>query len=698
MTVLDGAPSSTAADDSAASPPPAATTTTTTATGHPRSITFRSLFVGTLCVIAVCAGTPINDLIVSDTSLVAGFLPLAAVLLTFILVVGINAPLHRWAPRHALRQGELGVVLLMTLVSCGIPNWGLMRFLAPTPVAPFHLGASDERFWNAFTGMNLPGWLFPVDSVANGRTNPEGRAATWFYTRVPREADIPWTAWIVPMLAWGVFAAAMIATVVALGRLILGQWMTNERLPMPLVQVQAALIESPAPGFALNKLFRTPMLWIALGGVFAVLMLSCLNTYFPRYFPAIPLKYDFRGILSEEPLSFLRDNVKQAAVSFTVVGVTFFIRSRAAFSLWATYLFVNLIDVQQGMRQGEIPTGVWQDQHLGACIAFVAAIGWIGRHHWMRILRSAFGLRRRAADDGPYRSTFWVAAAGTVVMLAWLIAVGVRPWMAGLIVLFIVVAHVIVARVVAETGLPFYRTGINVQQVYSNLPAAMLGARDVYFASVFNVLGPLTTRDSVMTFAQHGLGVAASSGVDEKRQRGLGRVMAWALMIGFLVAAPATLWCHYSYPTPSSQEARPARNYFGAEYVQQRDVRNPVNDHSRGTFPAKAYSPAAQVATGFGITALLEFLSLRFAGWPLLPVGYVASHGAFMGNAWFSIFLGWLAQRTVVRLGGAKLFERARPFFIGIIFGECLAAGVWLLVNAIVVANGYESKAVTFLL
>jgi hypothetical protein len=515
--------------------------------------------------------------------------------------------------------------------------------------------------------------------------------------RVPRGEHIPWHAWIKPILAWGIFAAAMMATLVSIGRLILEQWMTNERLPMPLVQVQAALIEPPESGFALNKLFRTPTLWIAMGGVFAILMLSCLNTYFPRYFPTIPLKYDFRGILSEEPLSFLRDNVKQAAVSFTVIGVTFFIRSRAAFSLWATYLFMNLIDVQQGMRQGEIPVGIWQDQHLGACIAFIGAILWIGRHHWMRILRIAFG-GRRDASDGPYRSTFWIAVIGTTVMFAWLLVVGVRPWVAATIVLFILVAHVVVSRVVAETGLPFYRTTIGIHQIYTNMPTSWLSAKDVFFASVFNVLGPVTTRDSVMTFTQTGLGVAASAGVDEKKERGLGRVMAWALLIGFLVAAPATIYCQYSYPTPSSDEARPARNYFGAEYVPQRDVRNRVNDHSRGTFPGKAYSPGVQVATGFGVTALLEFLSLRFAAWPLLPVGYVVSYGSFIGNAWFSIFLGWLAQRIVVRLGGAKLFERARPFFIGIIFGECLAAGVWLLINAILVANGFESKRVTFLL
>ena len=281
------------------SAPPAATN----ATDKPaeRSITCRSLLVGTLCVIAVCAGTPFNDLILSDTSLVAGFLPLAAVLLPFLARRRRQRAAAPLGAAHALRRGELAIVLLMTLVSCGIPNWGLMRFLAPTPVAPFHLGACDERFWNAFAGMNLPGWLFPVDNVADGRTDP---TATWFYTRVPRGENIPWTR---------VDHAAA-----RLGHLrrrdardarrdrparSSQQWMTNERLPFPLVQVQAALIESPAPGFALNKLFRSPLLWIALGGVFAILMLSCLNAYFPRYFPTIPLKYDFRGILSEEPLS-----------------------------------------------------------------------------------------------------------------------------------------------------------------------------------------------------------------------------------------------------------------------------------------------------------------------------------------------------------------------------------------------------------
>jgi hypothetical protein len=79
-------------------------------------------------------------------------------------------------------------------------------------------------------------------------------------------------------------------------------------------------------------------------------------------------------------------------------------------------------------------------------------------------------------------------------------------------------------------------------------------------------------------------------------------------------------------------------------------------------------------------------------------VGYVAGYGAFIGNAWFSIFVGWIAKVLIVRFGGARLFQDARPFFVGIIFGESLAAGVWLILNAVIVLNGGESQAVKFLL
>jgi hypothetical protein len=657
-------------------------------------VTWRSILLGTISVIAVCGLTPLNDLTVNDTSLCAGYMPLAAVLILFLLVVGINAPLHRWFPRRALRSGELAVIVLMTLVACGLPNWGLMRFFVPSPIAPFHVGAGDQQFWRSFLGMDLPHWLFPVADVKGGRTSP---IAQWFYNKVPEGERIPYHAWLLPLATWGIFAGAMLATLAAMARLLIDQWAVNERLPFPLVQVHAALIEQPAPGRSLNAMFRSPVLWIGLGGVLAIHMLTCLNAYFPRHFPAIPLRFDLTNIFSEEPFIYLRPKLKKALLSFTVVGVTFFIRSRAAFSLWAVFIIVNLIEMQQGMRQYEIPSAAWQDQHLGSCVAFIGGILWIGRHHWMRVLRSAFG-RRDHGERAGYAASFWIAVAGTAVMLGWLWIVGVHLWVAVLIVAFILAAHLVVARVVAETGLPFYRSGINASQVYGNFSPQNFSTRDIYFGSVFNVLGPLTTRDGLTTFATTGLGVCKATGVEDGGRRRLGGAIALALIVGFFVAFFATLHCQYSYPTPGSQEARPQRNYFGAEYIPRRDVASAVDQFAQGRFAPKQHNPYVHMSIGFVATVLLQVASLRWAAWPLLPVGYVASYGAFVENAWFSIFVGWLAQVLIVRFGGASLFQKAKPFFVGIIFGEGLAAGIWLIVNAIVVMNGGMGQSVKFLL
>src|SRR5438552_8927372 len=95
-------------------------------TSRSRSVTPRSILLGTLAAVLVCGLMPYNDYVLSDTSLTAGFLPLGAVLIEFLLIVAINAPLHKFAPRRALAGGELAVIVLMTLIASRVPNWGLM--------------------------------------------------------------------------------------------------------------------------------------------------------------------------------------------------------------------------------------------------------------------------------------------------------------------------------------------------------------------------------------------------------------------------------------------------------------------------------------------------------------------------------------------------------------------------------------------
>jgi hypothetical protein len=100
------------------------------------------------------------------------------------------------------------------------------------------------------------------------------------------------------------------------------------------------------------------------------------------------------------------------------------------------------------------------------------------------------------------------------------------------------------------------------------------------------------------------------------------------------------------------------------------------------------------MSIGAGITAFLQVMALRFSAWPLLPVGYLFSHTIYSQEGWFSIMLGWMIKVLIVRFGGARLYQRAKPFFIGLIFGEALTVGFWLVVNLLLISSG---KGVEFL-
>ena len=54
----------------------------------------------------------------------------------------------------------------------------------------------------------------------------------------------------------------------------------------------------------------------------------------------------------------------------------------------------------------------------------------------------------------------------------------------------------------------------------------------------------------------------------------------------------------------------------------------------------------------------------------------------------FSVFLAWGIKAMVLKLGGAKFYQRTRPFFIGIILGEVVCAGGWVVVDYVTGMTG----------
>lgn len=657
-----------------------------------RAVTWRSAVLGTLLAGVVCALVPYNDYIVENTVFVGSYLPLAMVLTFFVLVVLVNAPLHRWAPRLALTRGELAVVMAMMLAACGIAAQGMLRSLIPTMVSSFYLGQQDPRFWNNFLGLDLPQWLFPVGAVVDGRNSP---VLAWFYNRVPEGTAIPYSAWIVPLAGWGVFMFSLLATLFALARIVGPQWAVNERLSFPIAQMQNALIEPPEPGRSLNPLFRSRGFWIALGSVFFIQMLWGLDKYFPKFVPEIPLRYDLRTVFSETPWVYFGDTVKAATIYCTFIGITYFIPSRMGFSLWSIYLITECIAVQRRSVQDEIPDAAWMDQHLGASVAFLVGVLWIGRAHWWAVMKQAFLFGRKS--NGPnYRPAVFTVIGGIVLMTIWLLAVGVHLWVAALIVAVLMLVHLVIARVVAETGLPFIRSYVNTMQVVTAVPPTLMSGHDVYFSGVFMQNGTWPSRESFLVFALHGLKVNGQLDDQTKPSRGLVALIAWALVFGFIVSSVAWLNMYYTHSMPLTARSA-VENHLALVDWPKGQIVDPLNQWADGRFPAKAHNPGLQMGIGATVTGLLQFATLRWSGWPFMPVGYVLSYSPYIRNAWFSIFLGWLAKTVIVRFGGARMYQNARPLFVGLVFGEGLAAGCWMVINLLLAWLGYDYKFIQLL-
>jgi dsRNA-specific ribonuclease len=46
-------------------------------------------------------------------------------------------------------------------------------------------------------------------------------------------------------------------------------------------------------------------------------------------------------------------------------------------------------------------------------------------------------------------------------------------------------------------------------------------------------------------------------------------------------------------------------------------------------------------------------------------------------------FLGWLCKYFILKSGGLRLYRRLRPAFLGMVVGEALIGGIWILIGMI---------------
>jgi hypothetical protein len=456
------------------------------------------------------------------------------------------------------------------------------------------------------------------------------------------------------------------------------QWISYERLTYPLVQVPLTMTEEGARGERLNPFFKNPVMWIGFSIPAIWGTLHGLHNYFPDILPIAQSADMFSTYLpifrETPPLYFV--------LRFNILGFFYFLKTEIAFSLW----FFNLLSVL--LRGAFAMLGISSSQTLGAghavhnpilahhsmggMLVLVLAGLWMARNHLRAVFSKAFS-RTAEVDDSDeiisYRTAVFMLLGGCAVLVGWLWMAGVPIWAATALLFLALVLFFGFTRVVAEGGLsdgalPVIPAGILISAVGSSVlgPHGMVG-----LATTFMWTGNM--RSFVMASCANGLKLGEELGENK-------RPLFWAMILALVISLVSAIWMLLSM----SYEAGALNMRLGGtgtahragfDFVE-RLLRTPTEPHLWGWI---------NTAIGAGIMSLLMFARWRYIGWPLHPLGYPIGPIWIMDALWFNMFLAWLIKVIVLKYGGVELYRNTRPFFLGLILGNVVPGGIFLIVD-----------------
>jgi len=373
--------------------------------------------------------------------------------------------------------------------------------------------------------------------------------------------------------------------------------------------------------------------------------------------------------------------VLRVGVNFLMLGFAYFINTSIAFSLWFFYL-VTVVEKRvlhvMGITTANASLGQWTEpimghQSMGALIVLVIAGLWVGRGHLAMVWRKAIGSDPSVDDSDEimsYRSAVIGCGVGVIGMSVWLWQSGVPGWIAPLFVFAALVIFTGLTRAIAEAGIPT----ISPAMVPAGFVISTVGVPALGVAGLIATGHTLIWSGEMLVFMMAPLatGLRLGSETTGNRRRLLLGIAA-AMLITLVVSVWFTLHLAYKHGgvNLSGQFFGTFPRYPATLALQQ--LNNPTDPSLSGTL---------WMVGGGVVMVLLMVARQHFVGWPLHPLGFAVAPGWTMGVLWSSILLAWLIKRLVLRFGGARTYERTKPFFLGLVMGQLVVAGVWLVIDS----------------
>ena len=568
----------------------------------------------------------------------------------------LNGLVRRWAPRWALTQPELITIYTMLAVASALSGMDMMQGLLMVMTHSTWF-ATPENNWAGMFAEYPPQWLLIRDrSVLEGYYQGHSTLYRWDIIR----------AWLGPAAWWIGFIIALLFAFMCLSVLLRRQWMDNERLTFPIVQLP---LEMTRPHL---ELFRGRLLWLGFAVAAAVDVVNGLAYFYPALPTINVANINLRTYITAHPWTA----IDWMPLTFypAVIGLSFLLPVDLLFSCWFFYFYWKLQRVMsRAMAWDAIPQFPFIDQQgFGAYMGIVAGLLWIGRRYLRQVGRKILG-RPSELDDSAEGLSYREAAAGLVLGLVALYLFCLHAGMSiGIIAAFFAIylaLAIAVSRVRAEFGAAvhdFHMTGPD-RILPLVLGGENIGRRDLSMFALFWWFNR-AYRSHPMPHEIEGLYLA-------RRTRANARAFMWCVMAAVPVAAVSTFWAytHLAYKLGVAGKFWSGYGYGGEAFGQLETwLTTPEGPN---------FKAAGAIGFGFAVAAFLMLMRSQFFWWPFHPVGYAISGSWSINLVWTPIFIAWVAKITILRYGGLSLYRRALPFFLGLILGETVVGCGWSLIG-----------------
>jgi len=624
-----------------------------------RGVSPRAVFLGLLCCLAIAVGEPYGVMVVRGSPMAADFSTGAALILFFLIALLLN-PLARLLTGSGLRPGELATIYIMMIVACAIPSWGFATNLIPLMAGLFYY-ATPENNWAELIHPHLREWMVVKDPKA-----------VWdLFEGAGREEGVAWAIWTPPRLSWCFLAVTIYFVTLCILVVLRRQWVERERLLFPLATLPLELCQQDGKRL-LPPLLRNPVTWLGFAVPFTIYTINGLNAY-----------YNFISTINlTNNLPILRHSViLRLTPRFEVIGLGFLLSLDVSLGVWFFALLANfqtgiqrLLGFSIGPMQPYSPPAPPSVAHIamGALCFLVFSSFWSSRDHLKNVLRKAFKGAPDIDDSDEllsYRTAVFGIIGGTAFSLFWLYQAGLNFPNAIVFLLCCLVAFVGLARIISQTGMAYGVAPVAAPVLTVNalgtptLGPSGLTALGLSFAWSADI------RTFVMASAATGLKIAEVTRLEFRR-------LFWAILLAIIATLVGASWAivalayKYGGINLGGWGFSGLVNYTGRWIAHNMANPEPIHVWHLGF-------------GGLGIVLMgaLTWVKNRFIGFPIHPIGLTLGLTYPISQIWFSVFLAWLIKVFVLKYGGARLYMKIRPFFLGMVLGAFTAAGLWNVVD-----------------